>query len=514
MYLTYIYNAIFEGYNPLRGGKIMEEFDLYRNIAERTEGSIYIGVVGPVRTGKSTFIKRFMDLLVIPNIENEYKRDRAKDELPQSANGRTIMTTEPKFVPNEAIELTLEGNAKFKVRLVDCVGYLVEGAMGHLEEGNPRMVNTPWFDNMIPFEDAAEIGTKKVINEHSTIGLVITTDGTITDLPRRNYIQAEERVINELKEINKPFVIILNSARADSQEAEELRQSLEAKYETPVILVDCLNMEINDLNSILSKVLFEFPVRELNYHMPRWIDSLENDHWLKKEIISGIVDNTKDIFRLREVAAATDALSGLENLENAGIRDMNPAKGTVDVEFNLKEGLFYKVLEEISGYGIEGDYQLISLMRELSHSKKEYDKVRDAIKDVKEIGYGVVAPSVDEIKLEEPEIVKHGGRFGVRLRASAPSLHIIRTNVETEVSPIVGTEKQSEEFVRYFMDEFESNPEKIWETNVFGKPLYDMVKDELQSKLYKMPDDIQGKMQLTLEKIVNDTKGSIICIII
>ncbi|SHI63001.1 stage IV sporulation protein A [Lutispora thermophila] len=492
----------------------MEEFDLYRNIAERTEGSIYIGVVGPVRTGKSTFIKRFMDLLVIPNIENEYKRDRTKDELPQSANGRTIMTTEPKFVPNEAVEMTLEGNAKFKVRLVDCVGYLIEGAIGHMEDGNPRMVNTPWFDNVIPFEDAAEIGTKKVINDHSTIGLVVTTDGTITDIPRRNYIQAEERVINELKQINKPFVIILNSAKPDSQEAEELRESLEVKYEMPVLLVDCLNMEMRDVDNILSKVLFEFPIRELNYHMPRWIDSLENDHWLKKEIIDGILNSTKDIYRIREVASSTESLSVVDNLESASIRDMDLARGTIDVRLNLKEGLFYRILGEVSGYSIEGDYQLVSLMRDLSNAKKEYDKIKDAIKDVKEVGYGVVAPSVDEIKLEEPEIVKHGGRFGVRLRASAPSLHIIKTNIETEVSPIVGTEKQSEEFIRYFMDEFESNPERIWETNVFGKPLYDMVKEELQSKLYKMPDDIQGKMQLTLEKIVNDTKGSIICIII
>ncbi|HHY77258.1 MAG TPA: stage IV sporulation protein A [Clostridiales bacterium] len=492
----------------------MEEFDLYRNIAERTEGSIYIGVVGPVRTGKSTFIKRFMDLLVIPNIENEFKRERTKDELPQSANGRTIMTTEPKFVPSEAIEMVLEGNAKFKVRLVDCVGYLVEGAIGHLEDGNPRMVNTPWFENVIPFEDAAEIGTKKVINEHSTIGLVVTTDGTITDIPRRNYIEAEERVVEELKQLNKPFIIILNSANPNSPEAMELRESLEAKYETPVLLVDCLNMEMNDINNILSKVLFEFPIREINYYMPRWIDSLENNHWLKKEIIDGILNNTKDIFRIREISPATESLSAIENLNSASVRDIDLAKGTADIDFELKEGLFYRVLGEVSGYEIEGDYQLISLMKELSFAKKEYDKIKDAIRDVKEIGYGVVAPSVDEIKLEEPEIVKHGGRFGVRLRASAPSLHIIRTNIETEVSPIIGTEKQSEEFVRYFMDEFESNPEKIWETNVFGKPLYDMVKEELQSKLYKMPDDIQGKMQLTLEKIVNDNKGSIICIII
>lgn len=496
------------------GGRNVEEYDVYRNIAERTEGNIYIGVVGPVRTGKSTFIKRFMDLLVIPNIDNEFKRERTKDELPQSANGRTIMTTEPKFVPNEAVEMILGENAKFKVRLVDCVGYMVEGAMGHLEEGNPRMVNTPWFDNVIPFEDAAEIGTKKVINDHSTIGLVITTDGSITDIPRRSYIEAEERVINELKEINKPFLIILNSARADSTEALELRQSLEDKYETPVLLVDCLNMEMSDINNILGKILFEFPIREINYYMPRWIDSLETEHWLKKEIIDGIKSNTEDIYKLREIGHSIEGLSSMESLNSTEVSNIDLAKGSADIKFKLKEGLFYRVLGEVSGYGIDGDYQLIGLMKELSESKREFDKIKDAIRDVKEIGYGVVAPSVDEIKLEEPEIVKHGGRFGVRLRASAPSLHLIKADIETEVSPVVGTEKQSEEFIRYFMDEFESNPQKIWETNVFGKSLYDMVKEELQGKLYKMPDDIQGKMQLTLQKIVNDSKGSIICIII
>lgn len=496
------------------GGRNLEEYDVYRSIAERTEGSIYIGVVGPVRTGKSTFIKRFMDLLVIPNIDNEFKKERTKDELPQSADGRTIMTTEPKFVPNEAIEMTLGENARFKLRLVDCVGYLVEGAMGHLEDGHPRMVNTPWYDNVIPFEDAAEIGTKKVINDHSTIGLVVTTDGSITDIPRRNYIEAEERVIKELKEINKPFIIILNSARVESEEAKDLRESLEEKYETPVLLVDCLNMGMDDIGDILGKVLFEFPIREMNYYMPRWVDSIDTDHWLKKEIIDGIKNNTFDISKLREVGDSVAALSSLESINNSELTNMDLSKGSADINFKLKEGLFYRVLGELSGHEIEGDYQLIGLLKELSESKREFDKIKDAIRDVKEIGYGVVAPSVDEIQLEEPEIVKHGGRFGVKLRASAPSLHIIKANIETEVSPIVGTEKQSEEFIRYFLDEFESNPQKIWDTNVFGKSLYDMVKEELQGKLYKMPDDIQGKIQITLQKIVNDSKGSIICIII
>ncbi len=492
----------------------MVEYDVYRSIAERTEGSIYIGVVGPVRTGKSTFIKRFMDLVVVPNIENEFKRERTKDELPQSADGRTIMTTEPKFVPNEAIEMILGDSARFKLRLVDCVGYIVEGAMGHLEDGHPRMVNTPWYDSVIPFEEAAELGTKKVINEHSTIGLVVTTDGSITDIPRVNYIEAEERVVKELKQINKPFIIILNSARAESEEAKDLRKSLEEKYEIPVILVDCLNMSLADIEVILDKVLFEFPIKEINYHMPRWFDSLDYDHWLKKEIIDGIKSNADEIVKLRELGSSAAAFLDLDNINNSELTGVDLSTGAADISFTLKEGLFYRILGELSGQEIAGDYQLISLLKELSESKREFDKIKDAIRDVKEVGYGVVAPSVDEIQLEEPEIVKHGGRFGVRLRASAPSLHLVKANIETEVSPIVGTEKQSEEFIRYFLDEFEHNPQKIWETNVFGKSLYDMVKEELQGKIYKMPEDVQDKIQITMQKIVNDSKGSIICIII
>lgn len=492
----------------------MEGYDVYRDIAERTEGSIYIGVVGPVRTGKSTFIKRFMDLLVLPNMDNEFKRERTRDELPQSANGKTIMTTEPKFVPNEPIELTLKENAKFKVRLVDCVGYLVEGAMGHLEDSSPRMVNTPWFENRIPFEEAAEIGTRKVVSDHSTIGLVVTTDGSITDLPRRSYIEAEERVIKELKELEKPFIVVLNSAKPKSQETIELREALETKYNTTVVIVDALNMEIDDLDGILEKILFEFPAREINFHIPRWMDTLELEHWLKKSIVDNIRTNLSEVNRIRDIDDAIMKFDGAENLKTVKISDMRLGEGVVNITIDLDEGLFFRVLGEVSGYSLEGDYQLVSLVKELAQSKREYDKVKSALGDVKEFGYGMVAPSVEEIKLEEPVIVKQGSKFGVRLRASAPSLHIIKTDIETEIAPIVGTEKQSEEFIKYFMEEFENNPQKIWESNMFGKSLYDMVKEELQGKLYKMPDDIQNKLQLTLQKVVNDTRGSFICIII
>ncbi|HOR85440.1 MAG TPA: stage IV sporulation protein A [Bacillota bacterium] len=492
----------------------MEEYDVYRDIAERTEGSIYIGVVGPVRTGKSTFIKRFMDLIVLPNMDNEFKKERTRDELPQSANGKTIMTTEPKFVPNDPVELTLRDNAKFKVRLVDCVGYLVEGAMGHLEDSSPRMVNTPWFEERIPFEEAAEIGTRKVITDHSTIGLVVTTDGSITDLPRRSYIEAEERVIKELKELEKPFIILLNSAKPGAQETIELREALETKYSTPVIIVDALKMEISDLEGILGKILFEFPAREINFHLPRWMDTLELEHWLKKDIVDSIRSNISEVNRIRDIGDAIGRFDGAENLQGIEISDMRLGEGVVNITMELSEGLFFRILGEVSGYTLEGDYQLISLVKELAQSKREYDKVKSALGDVKEYGYGMVAPSVEEIKLEEPVIVKQGSKFGVRLRASAPSLHIIKTDIETEIAPIVGTEKQSEEFIKYFMEEFENSPQKIWESNMFGKSLYDMVKEELQGKLYKMPDDIQNKLQLTLQRVVNDNRGSLICIII
>lgn len=492
----------------------MDNFDIYKDIGERTQGDIYVGVVGPVRTGKSTFIKRFMDLLVLPNIENSYRRERAKDELPQSGAGKTIMTTEPKFVPNEAIELILKDNAKFKVRLVDCVGYLVKGALGHEENGKPRMVTTPWFEKEIPFEEAAEIGTRKVITDHSTIGLVVTTDGSITDIPRNNYIEAEERVITELKELNKPFVVVLNSIKPSDPETLKLKVQLEEKYSVPVLATDAANMSIDNVNDILENVLFEFPVKEINIMLPGWIDGLDGSHWLKSNIIQGVKQWSQGIKKINDIRGAVAKFMDMDVISDVNLSDIQLGEGIAHIKMNTKEGLFYNVLEEMTGYRIDGDHQLLGLVKEFSRAKKEYDRVEQALKDVKETGYGLVPPVLEELELEEPEIFKHGNRFGVKLKANAPSLHLIRADIATEVSPIVGTEKQSEELLRYLLDEFEADPTKIWETNMFGKSLHDMVKEQLQNKLFMMPEDARSKLQRTLQKIINDGSGGLICIIL
>ncbi|ABR49004.1 Sporulation stage IV, protein A [Alkaliphilus metalliredigens QYMF] len=492
----------------------MERYDIYRDIAQRTQGDIYIGVVGPVRTGKSTFIKRVMDLLVLPNIENSYKKERAKDELPQSGTGKTITTTEPKFVPNEAVELTLKENASFKLRMIDCVGYLVEGALGHEEEGNPRMVNTPWFEKQIPFEEAAEIGTRKVIQEHSTIGLVITTDASITEIERENYIDAEERVINELKEINKPFVIVLNSKRPNQPETEELKNQLEEKYEVPVVIKNCATMEMDDIHEILEHVLFEFPITEININLPGWLESIETNHWLKGSILTAIKESVKDMRKLRDVGGMVDSLKGIENIKRANLESIQMGEGAALIDLATDDGLFYKIIEEKTGYGIEGDHQLLGMITELAKAKKAYDRVEKALDDVKNIGYGLVPPAFDELALEEPEIFRHGNQFGVKLRANAPSLHFIRADISTEVSPIVGTEKQSEELVKYLLEEFENDTDKIWQSHMFGKSLHDLVKEQLQNKLYMMPEDTRIKLQRTLQKIINDGNGGLIAIIL
>ncbi|QXM05841.1 stage IV sporulation protein A [Crassaminicella indica] len=492
----------------------MERFDIYKDIAERTQGDIYIGVVGPVRTGKSTFIKRFMELLVLPNIENAYRKERAKDELPQSGAGKTIMTTEPKFVPNEAIELTLKDNAKFKVRLVDCVGYLVKGAMGHEENGKPRMVTTPWYEKEIPFVEAAEIGTKKVIKDHSTIGLVITTDGTITDIDRNSYIEAEERVIKELKDMNKPFVVIVNSLNPQAEETIILKKQLEEKYNVPVVATDCAKMNIEDINDILENVLFEFPIKEINITLPGWVEGLETTHWLKDKIIYSVKQWSQEVRKINDIRNAVGKFLDMDVIAEAGLSDIALGEGIAHIEMKTQDGLFYNILEEITGYKIEGDHQLLGLIKEFSRAKKEYDRVEKALKDVKDTGYGLVSPRLEELELKEPEIFKHGNRFGVKLRANAPSLHLIRTDITTEVSPIVGTEKESEELLKYLLDEFKSDPKKIWETNMFGKSLHDMVKEQLEHKLFMMPEDARNKMQKTLQKIINDGSGGLICIIL
>ena len=492
----------------------MENTKLYQDIAKRTDGDIYVGVVGPVRTGKSTFIKKFMDLLVLPNIDNEYKKERARDELPQSAGGKTIMTTEPKFVPNEAVEITLDNNLKFKTRLVDCVGYLVDNAIGYLEDDMPRMVKTPWSEEEIPFESAAEIGTKKVIEEHSTIGILVTTDGSITDIPREDYIKAEERVVSELKALNKPFIIILNSQEPNSNYSQELANTLSEKYGTTVIPTNCEYLSIDDINNMFSKVLYEFPVEQVRIKFPRWIDGLDYEHPLKAELYKEIQDALSDINVLKDVTNCVDTIKQTEIINKTSIEDIQLGSGNVNIEISLKEELFYQVLSEITGVDVSNEGDLFGIISELSKTKKQYDKIACALDDVNRKGYGIVTPTMDELILEEPEMIKQGSRFGVKLKATAPSIHLIKTNVETEVSPIVGSEKQSEELVNYLLSEFESDPKQIWSSNIFGKSLHELINEGLQTKLAKMPEDAQVKLQETLERIVNEGSGGLICIIL
>ena len=492
----------------------MENINLYQDISRRTNGDIYVGVVGPVRTGKSTFIKNFMDLLVIPNIDDEYKKERAKDELPQSAGGKTIMTAEPKFVPNEAVQVSLDNNLKFKARLVDCVGYLVDNAIGYMEDNVPRMIKTPWFDEEIPFEQAAEIGTKKVIQEHSTIGILVTTDGSFSEIPREDYIQAEQRVVSELKSLNKPFIVLLNSSTPNSDYTQELAVNLSKKYNTSVIPTNCENLTIEGINDIFSKILYEFPIEQIGINFPKWIDGLDFNHPLKQELFTEISNTFSNVSVLKEIPDCINSIQNTEVINQTKINNIELGSGNVSVSIELKEDLFYKTLSEIANIDINDECDLFSIVTNLSKTKREYDKVACALEDVNRKGYGIVTPSIDELILDEPEIVKQGSRFGVKLKATAPSLHLIRANIETEVSPIVGSEKQSEELVNYLLSEFESDPKKIWESNIFGKSLHSLVNEGLQTKLSKMPEDAQLKLQETLERIVNEGSGGLICIIL
>ncbi len=492
----------------------MEQRNIYKDIADRTQGDIYIGVVGPVRTGKSTLIKRFMDTLVVPNIEDDARRDRAVDELPQSAAGRTIMTTEPKFIPEEAVEIELPGNARFRVRMIDCVGYIVPGSLGYVEGDQPRMVKTPWYDHEIPFNMAAEIGTRKVISEHSTIGLVVTTDGSISDIAREEYEEAEERVVNELKEINKPFIILLNCTYPNTNNAAALAESLMEKYSVPVIPVNCLDLTEEEIRQILAQVLFEFPVKEISVDLPRWISNLTPDHWLRSKVYASVQSSAAKVTHIRDVNRLVKELCGCEYIENARIAEMNLASGSARISVTMQQELFYKVLTESTGLEIANEQELMGCITQLSQIKGKYERIRGALEEVEATGYGIVMPTLDELTLEEPEIVKQGGRYGVKLKASAPSIHMMRANITTEVAPIVGSESQSEELVMYLLKEFEENPSQIWESNIFGKSLHELVNEGLHNKLYRMPSEARLKLQETIEKVINEGCSGLICIIL
>ena len=494
----------------------MEKLDIFRDIAERTGGDIYLGVVGPVRTGKSTFIKRFMDLLVLPNIQDAFERERAKDELPQSGTGRMITTTEPKFIPSESVEIVIKDTIHMNVRMVDCVGYGVDGAIGYeTEDGEePRMMKTSWSDEPMSFEEAAEVGTRKVITDHATIGVVITTDGSITDIPRESYIDAEERVIYELRQLGKPFIVLLNTERPYAETTTELCRDLEQKYNIPVLPVDCLNMSQDDITQILEEVLYEFPVAEVNIDLPKWVEELEGSHYVRAAFEDSVRKAIEGVRRLRDIDQALDALSECQYAQDVILKEMNLGTGIASIEITAIEGLFKEVLQELTGLEIEGDHSLLRIVQDYSKAKREWDKMSVAIEEVRVNGYGVVTPQLEEMFLEEPELVKQGGHFGIKLKASAPSLHIIRADVTTEITPLIGTEKQAEELVKYILDEFESDPKKVWSSNIFGKSLHDLVREGIQNKLYKMPENAQHKLQDTLQRIVNDGNGGLICIII
>ena len=490
------------------------EFNLYRDIADRTDGDVYIGVVGPVRTGKSTFISRFMDQLVLPNLADGPKKTRIADELPQSGSGRTIMTTQPNFVPGEAVMVTLGENTPVRVRLVDSVGYLVRGALGADDASGTRMVHTPWFEHDIPFEQAAEIGTRKVIADHATIGMVVTTDGSIADLPRSAYVDAEERVISELKALHKPFVIVLNSANPRNAETLTLRDSLEDRYAVPVMLLNVKEMQERDIQRVLESVLLEFPLREARLSVPAWLGALDTNHWLVQHVLGAVRQSGERSRVMREDDVFDAAFASSEYAEPVQLNKVEPGEGRIEYTLPIRDGLFNRVLSEECGTEITGDAHLLSLMKELVNAKAEYDRIADALASVRATGYGLVAPAMSELTLQEPEIVRQGSQFGVKLKANAPALHLIRVDIETEVTPVVGTEEQSADLVRQLTEEFATSPEKVWETSFFGRSLDTMVREGLNNKLMRMPQDAQEKVQQTLTRIINEGDGGMICILL
>ncbi len=488
-------------------------YDVYNDIKARTGGEIYIGVVGPVRTGKSTFIKRFMDLLVIPNIEDEYSRGRAIDELPQSAAGKTIMTTEPKFIPKEAAEINLGEGTKVNIRLIDCVGYMVNGASGHIENEQERLVKTPWFDYEIPFTQAAELGTQKVINDHSTIGIVVTTDGSFGDIPRENYIPAEEKTINELKRLRKPFIVLLNTNRPYSENTIDLANEIAEKYNVTVLPVNCEQLKKDDIHRIMINILSVFPVSEIDFYIPKWAEMLPDDHWLKQDLINSIKELMRNISLIRDVKAENMETNS-EYVKKFKIDKIEMENGSVRVTVDFDDVYYYNILSDLIGVPISDEYQLIATLRELANMKNEYEKVSNACQDVRIRGYGVVTPSREEITIEEPEVMKHGNKYGVKIKATAPSIHMIKANIQTEIAPIVGTQEQAEDLIAYINKNAAEEPEGIWETNIYGKSIKQLVDDGINTKINKMSDESQLKLQETMQKIINDSNGGIICIII
>ncbi len=491
----------------LRKEQKMQDNTIYRDIAKRTGGDIYIGVVGPVRTGKSTFIHRFLDCLVLPNIEDEYDRARTLDQMPQSATGRTVMTTEPKFVPDESVKINL-AETELNVKLIDCVGYMVEGALGGEEDGERRMIMTPWSDVAMPFSEAAEIGTGKVIGEHSTIGMLVTTDGTITELPRECYIEAEERVARELSSLGKPYAIVLNSAAPGSDEAKALAEELEEKYGVPVALVSCPDLNNDDIREILALVLGEFPVRELKFKLPEWTTALPREHEIKRELYGRIDAFSEGVTKLGDIERASREVSF------AVIRRIDAGDGTGEIELPLPKEAYYSAVSEITGESINGEGELLCYLEELAAIKKRYDKVADALLEVERSGYGIVMPSADDVTIEEPRLIKQAGGFGVKISARADSVHMIRTGIHAELCPIVGSEEQTEEVVKHLVSEYENDPENVLKYNMFGKTIYDLVKDGMYTKLDNMPADSREKLGETLERIINEGAGGLLCILL
>ncbi len=487
---------------------------LYQDIAARTGGDIYLGVVGPVRTGKSTFIKRFMDTLVIPHMQDDYRRERANDELPQSAGGRTIMTTEPKFIPEQAAEVSLDGVSDMRVRLIDCVGYIVPSALGYIEEEQPRMVKTPWFDEEIPFNMAAEEGTRRVINDHSTVGLVVTTDGSITDIPREEYAAAEERVVRELQAIDKPFAVLLNAVDPYAPDTQRLAQQLREKYGVPVMPINCRDMQEKEILQLLEAILSQFPLQEVGLVLPRWLMQLDNAHPVRTGVMSAVRQAAADASLVSDAAGIAESLRECPYIEATALERVDLGRGAATVTVMLQPTLFYRVLGEVTGLDIEDEGALMRSMLEMASVCRKYKKIEGAMQQVEATGYGIVMPDMEEMTLEEPEIIRQSGRYGVRLRAAAPSIHMMKAQINTEVSPIVGSERQSEDLVNYLLGQFEEDPSKIWESNIFGTSLYGLVNEGLHSKLSHMPEEARQKLKETVERIINEGCNGLICIIV